>query len=196
MASPDSKEAAWRRPLDSLHRDSLWCLTIKENGRVPQDAAEGHPLPRRSARAATALEALLLLSCPIIRRVYRSALSSPRSILQSRLSALRDRAPLPMIRPVRGNQSPPVIGGRPHGLPQHSPCELRTGNGLPRVRHYLFTLTTTSCVPSWLRSEARGPVLSIGAARTSAATQLCVGIEGVKHSACQGIRRIEHAGIS
>jgi hypothetical protein len=91
--------------LDTLYRDWLCFLSCEENREDTPDAAQGHPLPRRSARAATALEAFLLLACPIIRSVCRSALSSPRDIPQSRLLALRDRAPWPMIYPVPRAQS-------------------------------------------------------------------------------------------
>jgi hypothetical protein len=116
-----------------LDRNWVWFLTFEENREGTPDAAQGHPLPRRSARAATALEALLLLSCPIIRGVCRSALSSPRGIPQSRLLALRDITPLPIICPVPRDQLWPAIGGRLLGLPPHPRGEIRMRNDWPLV---------------------------------------------------------------
>jgi hypothetical protein len=151
--------------LDIPHSNSLWCSTFEKNRGGSLDGAHGCPLPRRSAGAATALEALLLLSCPIIHRVYGSARSSPGGLPQSCRSAARGRAPASMRSPARYTPSWTVIGGRRLGLPPPYQREMPMGNGS----------TTGPALRVHHQDDRPGVALtvtSVWVARTSAATQL------------------------
>jgi hypothetical protein len=154
---PNNKKGRPQATLDIPSRDSLWYLTIEKEREGIPDAAEGHLLPRRSARAATALEALLLFSCPIIWRVCGPAHPPPKRITRVLSVCFPPPGPLAADRP---RASHAAIADRLLRLPHRHDGEMRTGNGLPFILRYGSTITTTCLAQPWLSSEARRPVSS------------------------------------
>jgi hypothetical protein len=59
VACPDNKKGRPEAALDILHRDSLWCFSVKEKGGTP-DAVIGVPSHQEKRPGRHAREALLL----------------------------------------------------------------------------------------------------------------------------------------